>query len=39
VIGSYYAAERIKVKAPIARGEQPARRAEAPPALAQDIAA
>ncbi|HEU4973557.1 MAG TPA: FTR1 family protein [Baekduia sp.] len=32
VIGSYYAAERMKVKAPIARGEQPARRAEAPPA-------
>ncbi len=25
------AAERMKVKAPLARGEQPARRAEAPP--------
>jgi high-affinity iron transporter len=30
VIGSYYAAERMKVKAPLARGEQPAWRAEAP---------
>jgi high-affinity iron transporter len=38
VIGSYYAAERMKVKAPVARGEQPARRAEAPPALARDVA-
>jgi high-affinity iron transporter len=36
VIGSYYAAERMKVKAPLARGEQPARRAEAPPVLAAD---
>jgi high-affinity iron transporter len=36
VIGSYYAAERMKVKAPIARGEQPARSAEAPPALARE---
>jgi high-affinity iron transporter len=40
VIGSYYAAERMKVKAPLARGEQPARRAEAPPtALATEPAA
>jgi high-affinity iron transporter len=38
VIGSYYAAERIRVKAPLARGEQPARRAEAPPQLAVDAA-
>src|SRR3954454_20675810 len=38
VIGSYYAAERMKVKAPLARGEQPARRAEAPPALAEQAA-
>lgn len=38
VIGSYYAAERMKVKAPLARGEQPARRAEAPPALVSDAA-
>src|SRR4051812_6309041 len=37
VVGSYYAAERIKVKAPLARGEQPARRAEAPPALASEL--
>src|SRR4051795_6403191 len=37
VIGSYYAAERMKVKAPLARGEQPARRAEAPPALASEL--
>ena len=39
VIGSYYAAERMKVKAPQARGEQPARRAEAPPALISEPAA
>src|SRR4051795_6144066 len=39
VIGSYYAAERMRVKAPIARGEQPARRAEAPPALISEPAA
>jgi high-affinity iron transporter len=38
VIGSYYAAERMKVKAPLARGEQPARRAEAPPLLSADAA-
>jgi high-affinity iron transporter len=38
VIGSYYAAERMKVKAPLARGEQPAVRAEAPPALSADAA-
>jgi high-affinity iron transporter len=38
VIGSYYAAERIRVKAPSARGEQPARRAEAPPTLASETA-
>lgn len=38
VIGSYYAAERMKVKAPLARGEQPARRAEAPPSLVSDAA-
>src|SRR3954466_15018348 len=37
VVGSYYAAERMKVKAPLARGEQPARRAEAPPALASEL--
>ena len=39
VIGSYDAAERMKVKAPQARGEQPARRAEAPPALISEPAA
>jgi high-affinity iron transporter len=39
VIGSYYAAERMKVKAPLARGEQPAQRAEAPPALTSADAA
>src|SRR6478672_11808573 len=38
VIGSYYAAERVRVKAPLARGEQPARRAEAPPMLASEAA-
>jgi high-affinity iron transporter len=38
VIGSYYAAERMKVRAPAARGEQPARRAEAPPELASEAA-
>jgi high-affinity iron transporter len=38
VIGSYYAAERMRVKAPVARGEQPARRAEAPPTLASEAA-
>jgi high-affinity iron transporter len=38
VIGSYYAAERMRVKAPIARGEQPARRAEAPPMLISEAA-
>jgi len=32
VIGSYYAAEHIRVRAPLARGEQPAQRADAPPA-------
>ncbi|HWI22561.1 MAG TPA: FTR1 family protein [Baekduia sp.] len=37
VIGSYQAAERMKVKAPLARGEQPARRAEAPPELAPQV--
>src|SRR3954453_23092439 len=39
VIGSYYVAEQLKVKAPQARGEQPARRAEAPPALISEPAA
>jgi high-affinity iron transporter len=38
VIGSYYAAERMRVKAPVARGEEPARRAEAPPVLASEAA-
>ncbi|HWH95197.1 MAG TPA: FTR1 family protein [Baekduia sp.] len=38
VIGSYYAAERVKVKAPLARGETPARRAEAAPLAAPDAA-
>ncbi|HEY6758530.1 MAG TPA: FTR1 family protein [Baekduia sp.] len=38
VIGSYYAAERMKVQAPLARGEQPARRAEAPPTVASEAA-
>jgi high-affinity iron transporter len=38
VIGSYYAAERMRVRAPLARGEQPARRAEAPPMLASEAA-
>jgi high-affinity iron transporter len=38
VIGSYYAAERMKVKAPLARGEQPARRAEAPPEPVSQLA-
>ncbi|QEC46208.1 iron permease [Baekduia soli] len=38
VVGSYYAAERMRVRAPTARGEQPARRAEAPPRLASDAA-
>src|SRR4051794_35486113 len=38
VIGSYYAAERMKVRAPLARGETPAHRAEAPPALAEQAA-
>ena len=31
VIGSYFAAERMKVRRPLQRGEQPAVRAEAPP--------
>jgi high-affinity iron transporter len=31
VIGSYYVAERMRVAAPLARGERPAVRAEAPP--------
>src|SRR3954452_13886596 len=38
VIGSYYAAERMKVKAPIARGERAAARAEAPPMLISEAA-
>ena len=38
VIGSYYAAERMRVKAPLARGEQPARRAEVPPMLTSEAA-
>jgi high-affinity iron transporter len=38
VICSYYAAERMRVKAPLARGEQPARRAEAPPRLRSEAA-
>ena len=38
VICSYYAAERMRVKAPLARGEQPARRAEAPPMLTSEAA-
>ncbi len=33
VVGSYYAAEHIKVRRPLKRGEQPAVRAAAPPAL------
>jgi high-affinity iron transporter len=33
VIGSYHVAERMKVRAPLARGERPAHHAEAPPAL------
>jgi high-affinity iron transporter len=37
VIGSYYAAERMKVKAPLARGERPAVRAEAPPVEAKPV--
>ncbi|MGZ6709542.1 MAG: hypothetical protein ACXVFN_21690, partial [Solirubrobacteraceae bacterium] len=32
VVGSYYLAEYVKVRRPRARGEQVARRAEAPPA-------
>jgi high-affinity iron transporter len=32
VVGSYFAAERMKVRRPLKRGEQPAVRAEAPPA-------
>src|SRR3954452_21948730 len=39
VIGSYYAAERMKVKAPLARGEQPAWRAERPPERARVLVA
>jgi high-affinity iron transporter len=38
VIGSYQVAERMKVKAPLARGEQPAHHAEAPPALVSEAA-
>jgi high-affinity iron transporter len=34
VVGSYFAAEQVKVKRPQRRGEQPAVRAEAPPAVA-----
>jgi high-affinity iron transporter len=34
VVGSYIAAERMRVRKPVARGEAPATRAEAPPALA-----
>src|SRR4051794_17366483 len=34
VIGSYIAAERMRVRQPVARGEAAATRAEAPPALA-----
>jgi high-affinity iron transporter len=33
VVGSYYAAEQVKVKRPQRRGEQPAVRADAPPPL------
>jgi high-affinity iron transporter len=33
VVGSYYAAEHVKVRRPQRRGEQPAVRASAPPAL------
>lgn len=38
VIGSYYAAERMRVTAPAARGEQPARRAEVAPAFVSEAA-
>ena len=31
VVGSYYLAEHMKVRRPLARGEQPAVRADAPP--------
>ncbi len=31
VVGSYFAAERVRVRRPLKRGEQPAVRAEAPP--------
>jgi high-affinity iron transporter len=34
VIGSYYLAEHLKVRRPLKRGEQPAVRADAPPAAA-----
>ena len=33
VVGSYYAAEHVKVRRPLKRGGQPAVRAVAPPAL------
>jgi high-affinity iron transporter len=38
VIGSYYAAEYVRVKAPRKRGERAAVAAEAPPALAEHAA-
>jgi high-affinity iron transporter len=38
VIGSYQVAERMKVKAPLARGEEPAHHAEAPTALVSEAA-
>jgi high-affinity iron transporter len=38
VIGSYYAAERIRVRRPVARGEEPAQRAELAPQFASDAA-
>jgi high-affinity iron transporter len=38
VIGSYVAAERVRVKRPLQRGEAPARVAEAPPRFASEAA-
>src|SRR5215217_5011948 len=38
VIGSYYAAEHVRVRRPRARGERPAVAAEAPPALVEHAA-
>jgi high-affinity iron transporter len=38
VVGSYYAAEYVRVKAPRKRGRQPAMAAEAPPSLAEHAA-